>query len=212
MNNKDNIAYVFDFDCTLTYNHAYDFVNDDNVFYIENIIPKVQQIKIKKILKNEKYDNNKIYDISDRYALILIIFGSLERYVSLQLLFKSIGKQNLFISSRGIKYQIINILGLCNLLDFYDINNIYDNNTKKDHLLNILLDSRDVVYADDTPDEKNIVVEKNIENNLIINKFNDFHQYSIKNKMFIFIELPHEEKGFDLYHIKNMLEKMDFYY
>ena len=27
--------------------------------------------------------------------------------------------------------------------------------------------------------------------------------------MFIFIELPHEEKGFDLYHIKNMISIVD---
>lgn len=176
-------AYIFDFDCTLTARHFFAFVNGYNKFiemyytpttYFSMIAPELR-INFTKYFKGE-IESIPARDDSHKQELkkllIETIFGDEERIELLKSLFESVGRDNLYIASRGIKEQIIRLLNYVGLpvADNSESSglilseNITGNETPKEKVMERLLNAgKNVFYADDDKTEYSKFIKENTE-------------------------------------------------
>lgn len=189
--------FIFDFDCTLTYRHFYLFYyNYDKFKNRYNISSRYDILQYKFInfsvlSKNEKQDIINLIFNSSRYAKLVEYLIYLKQY------------GELIISSRGIKESIIRCLEVCNLIDFFDKENIHGNEKKKDELiLEKLKKNINIIYIDDNHKEHNII-ESHVK---YLNEDDCFRYYKFNNVNYIFCYILEFEKN----GINNFI--MDGYY
>jgi hypothetical protein len=158
-------VYVFDFDCTLTGRHFYYFIHNFGAF--ESMYPSSSDkyLRMRKNLYNfyaGYFKNNEELDKSEdlyynKVMFLNLIFSGLHRIKIIKEMFERIGKENLYIASKGDKEQILKLLSLAELRSFIKDENVYGNEMAKDKLLKdiFLYKNRDLFYADDNHEEHN---------------------------------------------------------
>jgi hypothetical protein len=178
--------FIFDFDCTLTYRHFYLFYYNYNKFKSRyNIFSKYDILQY-------KFVNNNILSKNEKEDIINLIFNRI-RYVKLAeylTYLKQYGE--LVISSRGTRNSIIRCLEVCNLIDFFDKENIHGNEKKKDELiLKKLRNNINIIYIDDNHEEHNII-ESHIR---YLNEDDCFKYYKFNDVDYIFCNILEFEKN-----------------
>ncbi len=175
-------SFIFDFDCTLTVRHLYYFLNNLSIF--KELYSKllndidINDVNIEQLHAFAKY-HLKLDTVSSSLDLttgkelfIKIIFGSQDRIEILRKMFTDIGKDNLYIASRGIKEQIIKTLDFVGLDGLIKSENITGGNINKTIILKEHIIKENVFYADDDNEEHNNFVQE-FSDNLMISHYND---------------------------------------
>ena len=166
--------FVFDFDCTLTTNHFYRFINQPEVFtaHFEN---RINKNKFRNPDDTDEEQKEKRYSIfSSKFREYItgvgenhvafpaiatdIFFGGMERLENIKKMFVRIGKNNLYIMTRGIRDHILKLLVMVGLHDFVDDLNVCGGEIFKVRKILQLLQTHNVFYFDDDKDEHNIIM------------------------------------------------------
>ena len=168
-------AIVFDFDCTITSHHVFNFLHN-NIIPIDIIndlgseMPHEMIYHINKIIMFSKTHST---NSQEQYInfIVNVLFGGIQRINKLRTLFKFIKQSNykLIIASRGQLEDITFFLKYLDLYDYFDIILATSNHKLhiKSELLSIeskigkekLLDNmissgyQNIIYIDDNPTE-----------------------------------------------------------
>jgi hypothetical protein len=161
-------AYVFDFDCTLTARHFYYYIHNFNAFermYGAGLTTdketqkRINEFYVGYFKNNEELDQVK--DVKYRTNFLNLIFGRKERLEEIINMFDRIGRENLYIASRGDKSQILKLLrytfGIDDLSAFIKDENVFGGVNKTEILKNIFKD-KNIFYVDDDHEEHNYFV------------------------------------------------------
>lgn len=148
--------FIFDFDCTLTSTHLFYLLNNtpqfvtlfgsDLVSDFDSFVTLFKNYFIRGIDGGASDPQNKLLFIN-------LIFGSWERLEAIKQMFTKIGKNNLYIASRGIKEQIISVLNYVGLKNLVDESHITGGDVLKVHVLNNQITNHNVFYMDDDHEE-----------------------------------------------------------
>jgi len=161
-----NTVYVFDFDCTLTIKHFYYFVSDYDIFKNAYSITSTNTIYDK---IRDYYLKDTIADETDKETYITpfinLFFDGQERLNKIKKMFERIGKENLYIATRGIKSNVVKILRLIDVGDLIHEDHINPlingKEVDKDILLEDLFKTKNIFYADDNHEEHIKFINKN---------------------------------------------------
>jgi hypothetical protein len=161
----NNKVFVFDFDCTLTARHLFHFLHNENIFktlYNKEYTDEFYKI-IKKYFDGIDVEKSVMDDVKVKF--IDLIFGSEKRLESIKNMFTHIGRDNVYISSRGYRTEINQVLKFVGLDEYINHYNIYGNEKFKSTLLCELSEiNKSVFYSDDDLTEhNNFVFVKNME-------------------------------------------------
>lgn len=147
--------FIFDFDCTITKNHLYHFLNNYTQFC--KLYPQYNNGETVTIRSNYIKGSS---DLKTKMDIIDIIFGGSARLNSILRMMNQIAKNNgiIYIASRGIKEQIVYFLQYCCpeilMTNGGCINeeNIYGGKNKE-YILSELCKISNVFYVDDDHSE-----------------------------------------------------------
>lgn len=181
---KSNKCIVFDFDCTLTYNHYYYLTSNNGLYKTDDYKlddKTIDKELLKSLFMQVKYmDDNQISSLKEKWIknnqiIINIVMGGNERLDMIRNFFEWLKNHNvdIFISSKGMCNDIVFVLYHMDLMSYIKEINAYqdvvyfkDSSScivcPKSKYLSKLLKSYDTVfYVDDDPDEHNKI--KNIQ-------------------------------------------------
>lgn len=195
------IKFVFDFDCTLTQEHFYWFINSNNK------MTKTYDENDRKNLKNYIFNiGTPTSETTDRMKIFF--FGDNERQTALINMFEAIGKGNLYILSNGIRDHIIKLLTLFDLIKYFNEDNIYGlsaSKMTKDYYLDLFIKEGNIVYIDDDNKEHDRYITSNIPRNMNYMgdvilptsnyKLNIYKQNAPLENFYIYGNLPKERSG-----------------
>jgi hypothetical protein len=139
-------AFVFDFDCTITSKHFFYFTHDYETF--------------KKMYPYVSYPTNETD--TNETDMINMIMGGEERIRLIKNMINTLVSKNceVHIASRGVKKDIIEFLKKIGIINIAD-DHITGGETPKIEVLQKLIATKNVFYADDDKDEHSLFVENN---------------------------------------------------